>query len=220
MQENILRYEDDVLSIVQDYLNQNRFFILEDIIPFIQVRIKTTTNLNQTGIRKILNSLIKKRMIVERSKFTKEDVLDNENRSIIYTYIKDHPGAYFNQISKKLNLSNYILAWHLKILSQFEYIRSKEIENHEAFFDVDLEHANDEILFLISKEKPREIINYLLKNPTGSSKTQISRELSMHANTVTKYVKQLERGGLLLKNKQSQKTLYIITKQFYSSLFV
>ena len=106
----------------------NRYFTLEDIVPFINVRIKKfSINLNYVGIREILRSLIKKKQILERSKLTREEILDNHNRREIFTFINENPGVYFNQIANKLNLSNYILAWHIKILLKFNYIRSKYV---------------------------------------------------------------------------------------------
>ena len=82
--------------------------------------------MNYEGIRTILKSLLKKKLIIERSKFIKDEVLENDNRERVYNYIKNNPGVYFNQIAKKLLLSNYILAWHIKMLFQFNFI----LNNH------------------------------------------------------------------------------------------
>ncbi len=219
MSKNILQHEGIVLSIVQEYLNKNRYFTIDDVVPFINVRIKKTININYTGIREILKSLIKKKMILERSKLVKDQILDNENRNKIYSYIKDNPGIYFNQIAKNLYLSNYILAWHLKILSQFDFIRSKYIEKHEAFFDTNRNPDDYEILFLVSREKSKKIIDFLLHYQEGSSKTQLSKELKMHSSTVSNYVGKLEQAGVLLKKNLSKKTIYFVNERYYYGLF-
>lgn len=218
MQEKLLSYEEEILSIVQEYLSQNRFFTMDDIVPYIQVRIKKTINLNQKGIRKILKSLIRKKKIVERSKFTHDDVLENDNREAIFDYIKSHPGTYFNQIAKHLGMSNYILAWHLKMLEQFEYIRITNIQNHDALFDTNMAPENDMLYFILSKEKSKDIINHLLENSEGISKTQLSKELRMHPNTVTKYIEELEEHGILLSKKLSRKTIYFVNERYYYQL--
>ncbi len=214
--ENILKHEQKVLFIVQEYLNKNRFFMIDDIIPFINVRLKEfSINLNQVGIRKILKSLIKKKMILEKSKFIRDDVLNNENRKKIYNFIQRSPGIYFNAIAKNLHLSNYILAWHIKTLINFIFIRSKNIDKHEVFFDFNLKSDNDEILAFLSKEKSKKIIMYLMKHQDGFSKTHLSRELKMHSTTVSNYVEKLEENGILLKKKLSNKTLYFLNERYY-----
>ena len=119
--EQVLQYEEAVLFIVQEYLNKNRYFTIDDIIPFINSRLRELSiNLNFSGIKEVLKSLIKKKLIFERSKLSKNQILNNENRKMINDYIRKNPGVYFNQIAKNLNLSNYLLGWHLKILLKFK----------------------------------------------------------------------------------------------------
>ena len=208
--------EEKVIFIIKEYLNKNRCFKVKDIVPFINVRLKKfSIDLNYNGIREILNSLIKRKLVYEGSKLIKDSVLDNENRKEIFESIKSHPGIYFNRIAKQLNLSNYILAWHLKILLKFEYIRSKFIENHEIFFEMNLESDNDEILYFISKEKSEEVINYLLLNQEGATRTKMSQDLKFHSSTVTLYVKKLEKYGILLKKELSNKTIYFVNERYY-----
>ena len=154
-------------------------------------------------------------MIFERSKLTKNQILNNENREKIYTYICENPGVYFYQIAKTLKLSNYILGWHIKMLLKFNFIRSKEIDNHEVFFDINLGDDYDELYYFISKEKSKIIINFLIENPEGTTKTRISRELKIHPKTASKYIKSLEVLNLLLKKKETKKTLYFLNEPFY-----
>lgn len=216
MTQDILIYEEKVLFIVQEYLNKNRYFTIEKIVPFINVRLKKfSINLNYAGIKEILKTLIKKKDILERSKLTREDILNNPNREKIFNTIKDNPGIYFNRLARKLNLSNYILAWHIKMLSNFNYIRSSYFEKHEAFFEADLKTENDELLFFVSKEKSKQLIDFLINNQEGATKTKLSRELRMHSSTVSNYVNKLEKYGILLKKKLPNKTIYFINERYY-----
>jgi len=166
-----------------------------------------------------LKSLIKKKLIFERSKLSKDQVLNNENRKMINDYIRKNPGVYFNQIAKNLNLSNYLLGWHLKILLKFNFIRNKKIDKHEVFFDINLGENYEELYYFASKEKPRLIIEYLLENPEGATKTHLSRILTMHSTTVSKYLKRLEKVNLLQKKRFSKKTIYFLNEQIYFRVF-
>ena len=205
-----------MIFIVKEYLNNNRCFTINDIVPFINVRLKKfSINLNYAGIREILKKLINKKFIFEGSKLFKDDVLVNENREKIYEFIKNHPGVYFNRIARELKLSNYILAWHLKILLRFEFIRNKTIHNHETFFNFEMPIKYDDILFFISKEKVEKIIKYLLDFQEGVSKTKISKELKMHSSTVTKYLTTLENMKIINSKKLSNKTIFFLNERYY-----
>ncbi|MFX0139854.1 MAG: winged helix-turn-helix transcriptional regulator [Candidatus Hodarchaeota archaeon] len=219
MTGNIDEYEKIVLEIIQNYLNKNRCFRIEQIIPIINMQLnKFSLNLSYSGIRKVLESLIKKKKILERSKLVRREILNNKNRLKIFNFICKNPGVNFNQIAKKLRLSNYILAWHIKILIKFEFIRSTIIENHEAFFDINLSTDNDEEFFFLSKEKSKRLINFLLKNQEGCYKTQICNNLNMHSTTLSKYIKKLEEFKLLSKKKLSKKMLYFLNERVYYNI--
>jgi len=219
MTENIGEYEKIILEIIQNYLNKNRCFRIEQIVPFIKLRLKESSiNLNRRGIREILGSLIKKKKILERSKLVRDDVLNNMNRRKIFNFICENPGVNFNKIAKKLQLSNYVLAWHIKILIKFEFIRTKVIKNHETFFNADLPTDKDEEFFYISNEKSKIIINYLIQNQEGCHKTQIGKDLNMHSSTVLKYVNKLEKYRILLKKQLSRKKIYFLNESVYSKI--
>ncbi len=66
MSIELLTQEKVVLDIVQDYLSRNRQFDLDDIIPYINFRLRRTSNkLNYQGIKSILLSLIKKNSLLK-----------------------------------------------------------------------------------------------------------------------------------------------------------
>ena len=212
MTEYIIQHEEVIFEITQEYLNKNRYFNLENIIPFINVRLKKfSISLTYDGIREILKSLIKKKIILERSKLTKKEILNNTNRKIIYDFITNNPGVYFNRISRELKLSNYILAWHIKMLINFEFIKSSIMDNHEIFFKINIPSEEYSILYILSKEKAQEVINYLKLNQDGCYKTQICKDLNMHSNTVSKYIQKLENLGIIIQKKDSNRILYFLT---------
>ncbi|MHA1988052.1 MAG: hypothetical protein ACW98D_15565 [Promethearchaeota archaeon] len=77
-----------VLNVVQEYLNRNRYFNMNDILPFIHARFKMASiNINLRGIEEVLRRLVNKNLIVEGSKFTKNDMLKNVKRKKIFDFI-------------------------------------------------------------------------------------------------------------------------------------
>ena len=74
--EQIFQYEEAVLFIVQDYLNKNKYFTVDDIIPHINSRLRELSiTLNFSGIKEVLKSLIKKKLIFERSKLSENPAI-------------------------------------------------------------------------------------------------------------------------------------------------
>ena len=136
MAEVIANSEQTVLNIINEYLDKNRFFSANDIIPFISSRLaKSGINLNINGIRTVLKSLVEKNVIVEGSKLTRDEILTNLNRNKIYEYIQKNPGINFNKIVSSLNLNIPVVEWHLNILIKFNFIIKEKIDNLDVYFD-------------------------------------------------------------------------------------
>ena len=212
----LLKQEKIVLTVVQEYLNKNRFFNMKKILPFIHTRFKMASiNINLRGIEEILKSLVKKKLIVEGSKLYKEDILNNSKRREIYEIIKENPGTYFNKIVGNLNFSNHVVVWHLNMLLKFKFIKAEQIENHEVYFEFNFNLKNSKLKYFTSKEKSKRIIEYLKVNDIGISKTKISTDLKIHINTTSKYLEFLEKLNVIIKKNLSKKILYFLNEEFF-----
>jgi len=215
MRVKLLEQEKIVLGVVQEYLNKNRQFDLENIVPFIKSRFRlSSVNINYNGIITILESLAKKKMIVEGSKFTRDDVLKNEKRRKIYYYIIEIQCAYFNKIVKDLSISNHVVVWHLSMLLKFDFIQKATLENHEVYFNSEVHFESIKKECYSTKEKSEVILNYLKQNNIGITKTQLSLDLNMHLNTVTKYLLSLEKFNIISKETISKKILYFLNEDY------
>ena len=66
MPVEITEYENLILTLVQDYLNQNKYFNMRKVISFINAKLRTySVDLNYRAIEEILRSLTKKKLIDE-----------------------------------------------------------------------------------------------------------------------------------------------------------
>ena len=84
--------EKAILNIVHDYLDKNRKFTFEEMIPYIISRVRSTSlNINKEGVKAILKSLTSKKLLVEGSKLAKSDILINQKRKRIYEFIINNP---------------------------------------------------------------------------------------------------------------------------------
>ena len=215
----LMEQEKLVLNIVQEYLNKNRYFNMNEIIPFIIARFRTASiNINISGIEEILRSLVSKNLIVEGSKLIVDDVLKNLKRKKIFEFILENPGVYFNRILRELKMSNHVVVWHLKILLKFNFIKKKKFENHNLYFDANYNVKNTKLNYLTSKEKSRKIIEYLKNFDYGITKTQLSKELKMHINTISKYLEMFEQIDIIFKKKISKRIIYFLHEDFLAQM--
>ena len=140
----ILNNEEIVYNVILDYLNQNRPFRISEILPYITSRFaKASININEIGVKEILRSLIQKKLLVEGSVLTRNELIQNPKRKQIFYIVRDNPGIIFNGIVKKSNFSNYIVYWHMSILLKFGCVNKAMVGKHQIFFDsrVDVEDA-------------------------------------------------------------------------------
>ena len=213
MAAKIKQYENDVYIEIQNYLNSNRPLKLEEGIPYLNSRFaRSSVPLNRQGITEIVKSLVQRNVIVEGSKLTREEILLNAKRSQIYNYIVENPGVYYYNIMKKLNMSSHVVIWHLNILVEFNYIGKTTIDNHDLYFEINEDLDKVKVSYYLTNEKCRLIIEYLKSNALGHSKTSISKNLSMHPNTVKKYINVLEDFGIVSKTELSNKSVYLLNK--------
>jgi len=203
-----------VLNFVHEYLNKNRQFIFEEILPFLNSRIRlSSVNISNEGVRKILISLTNKKLIVEGSKLSKSEILNNKKRKDIYEFILKNPGTYFNRIIHELNLSNHIVVWHLNMLLKFEFITKEILENHDIYFDTRSVFDNIKLKYFTNKEKSQKIISFMKNDNIGITKTHLSQELKMHMNTLAKYLKLLEKYEVIVKKKIDNNYLYFLSQK-------
>ncbi|MFX1573722.1 MAG: hypothetical protein ACFFB0_13310 [Promethearchaeota archaeon] len=221
--EGVLLTEEEikVFRLIEEQLKQNRIFNIEKAITYIQSRYnKIKGNLNYNGIMEVINSLIKKKIIVEGSKLTRKTVLLNSNRNDIYNLIKLNPGIYVNRLAKTLKISCFVIKWHIHMLLKFNLIRQRNLNGHISYYDNLLTPTNDIIFHIISKEKCVRIIELLKSNNNGVTKYQISKQLRMHYNTIVKYLDNLDAFNLLIRKENNNREYFFLNTMNFENLIL
>ena len=99
------------------------------------------------------------------------------------------------------------------------YINKEKIKKTDTYFDVNVKSEDRMIIYYISKDKCKQIINFLKENQEGMTRYQISEQLNMHSTTVTKYTDKLHEIGILSKKPLSNKTLFFLNNENYDKYF-
>lgn len=211
--------EEKVYDAIQRYIDNNRVLNYEKLIPYISNTFsRTSININEKGIRSILESLIQKKIIIQGSKLTKSIVLQNPNRRLMYDFIKRNPGLYLHRLIERLKLPNHVITWHLDVLLKFGYIKKVKIDSHDVFFHLNVDRANYRAFYALSKTKIQKILSFMYNNHKPVTKTALTKKLSIHYNTVSKYMEILKELYLVREEKLAHKTLYHLSQKFFNFL--
>ena len=91
-----------IFSEIQNYLDRNHVLLIDNVMNVLKDKFsKNSFNISTRGIHETVDLLLKKKNIVEGTKYTKEQILRNPRRKRILDYIKRNPGIYKNKILKE-----------------------------------------------------------------------------------------------------------------------
>ncbi|TXT61224.1 MAG: hypothetical protein BAJALOKI2v1_40016 [Promethearchaeota archaeon] len=156
-----------VIQIAEELTEENKILNIENLYSLAKRRLR----IPRKGLLKIIQYLLNKKVLVEGSKYTKESVLDNEYRRLIYTYITRNPGVYFSQLKRDLlsdaegeEASSGQLIWHLEMLLKFKYIKKLKVKNYSIFLPIEMADEVGRISFLMNDQINRKIVELLYES--------------------------------------------------------
>ncbi|NVM38684.1 MAG: hypothetical protein HWN81_24060 [Candidatus Lokiarchaeota archaeon] len=206
-----------VCSLIKEYLKKKPFFSIEDIVVFINNRVRANPNLNKNSIEIIIKKLIKKRVLIPGTKLMKNNIIEHPIRNEIYNYIRKNP-SNVNEIMKAINIGSNQVLWHLSCLEKFEFTRSKKIENQRIIFEYDSNSDLDEFYYYLKQDIVQDIINLLKKEGNSFKVTEIASVTKRNYNTVKKYLEILQKLKLIKIEKDKKRVLYKIDIDKYESI--
>jgi predicted transcriptional regulator len=206
-----------VCGLIKDYLKKKPFFSIEDIVVFINNRVRTNPNLNRNSIEIIIKNLIKKRILIPGTKLMKNNIIEHPIRNEIYNYIRKNP-SNVNEIMKAIKIGSNQALWHLSCLEKFRFTRSKKIENQRVIFEYDSDSDFDELNYYLRHDIVREVINLLKRESNSLKITEIASELKRNYNTIKKYIEILKNLKLITIEKDNKRVLYKLNTKYYENI--
>lgn len=206
-----------VCSLIKEYLKKKPFFSIEDIVVFINNRVRANPNLNRNSIEVIIKKLIKKRILIPGTKLMKNNIIEHPIRNEIYNYIRKNP-SNVNELMKAINIGSNQVLWHLSCLEKFRFTRSKKIENQRIIFEYDSDSDLDELYYYLKQDIVQDIINLLKKEGNSFKVTEIASVTKRNYNTVKKYLEILQKLKLIKIERDKKRVLYKIDIDKYESV--
>jgi predicted transcriptional regulator len=138
-------------------------------------------------------------------KLRRKDLLENEVRRMIRTYIRLHPGAHYSSIKSNLGLPNGSLIYHLNKLEKKEVVYSKREGRFKRFYPKGIPPNNKPIL----TEFQENLLESINETP-GISKAELGYVFERNRQDINHNVNVLLEKELIIVKKENGKThLYI-----------
>lgn len=131
------------------------------------------------------------------SRIQKDELLDNSGRDELCTLVNENPGIGLKDLCERSGLGWGTTVYHMSRLESAGFVASiKSGQNRHFFKNGHPAALMKEHVAVLRNETAGNLARFLLATP-GSTQTTIAKRLGLGAPTVTKYVKRMERQGLV-----------------------
>ena len=200
-----------MLEIAEEILSKNRVLNIELLYNVAKRRLK----IPRQGLLRIIQVHLNKRVLFEGSKFTKDTLLSNSHREIIYDFIKTNLGAHFSLIRKNIFTDERSkiggtgqLIWHLEMLLKFNYIKKVKVQKYTVFIPFELDEDLGILNFLLRESINRKIVKLLIEQD-AIEKSEIHKHLNEKRESVYYHVKKLIENDIIRYLDEKNKDLLV-----------
>ncbi|MHA1459136.1 MAG: hypothetical protein ACTSQR_05660 [Promethearchaeota archaeon] len=191
-----------VIEIAKEVINNNNVLDTELLYTLAKRRLKFP----RKGLLSIIQLLINKKVLVEGSKYTRDEILINKYRFNLYRFLTSYLGAHFSTIKKQIITdksgslgSSGQLIWHLEMLIKFNYIKKIKIKNYTVFLPYEIDDEIGLLHFILHDEIYLKIIQLLLSNEK-LKKSEVHKLLDEKRETIYYRINNLIEFNILNLN--------------------
>ncbi len=131
------------------------------------------------------------------SRIQKDELLDNSGRDELCTLVDENPGIGLKDLCERTGLGWGTTVYHMSRLESAGFVASiKSGQNRHFFKNGHPAALMKEHVAVLRNQTAGNLARFLLATP-GSTQTTIAKRLGLGAPTVTKYIKRMERQGLV-----------------------
>lgn len=189
-----------VIEIAEEIVRENKVLTTRIIYNRAIHRLRIPRN----GLLKIIQLLIDRNILVDGSRFTRESVLSNKMRNLIYEIIHTDLGIHFSEIKRQIDAVSEIsigqLIWHIKMLLKFNLIKKLKFKNYTIFLPMDIKDQLGVVYFLL-----RDNINFnilkLLSEKDSIQKSHLYEDLKEEREKVYYHLKTLKNNNIITIKK-------------------
>lgn len=187
-----------VIQIALKLTKENKLITSELLYNTAKIELK----IPKWGLNKIIQMLIKKKILVDGSKLTKITVLNNNIRRCIYRLIRKNIGAHFSFLKEQISVQKECkmgvgqLNWHLKKLLEFNLIKKVKVKNYVLFLPIEIDNDIGIINFMLRDETNRKIVDFILEQEIINN-CDLQKQLNVKREILYYHLKNLIEFNIL-----------------------
>ncbi len=126
----------------------------------------------------------------------------------IFEFIKKHPGTHLRQVQRELEISMGVIQYHLYSLERERRVLSRRRGLYKRFYpNLVFGEYQQEILDILSQETERDLLLYLIQNPSATQK-ELSEYAKISAGTTNWHMKRMIDAGIVTMKREGQFVRY------------
>ncbi len=138
---------------------------------------------------------------------------DLEEHRRIYSFILTNPGVHLRRLARDLDVNLSTLRYRLDTWEKQGLVVSRKEQNLKVYYVSDRLTTNDKsITHLLQQKRFRDIILTILVEP-AITHSRIMGKLGLKPSTLTKYIKVIEKEGLLRHERHGREKRYYLNDE-------
>ena len=137
-------------------------------------------------------------------KIIEKNILQLEPRRKIYSFILNHPGVHFREISREMKIPRSTLDYHLHYLKKNELILVRKSGLYTRYFVSQTIGRDEKKAFSVLRKKTALHIVLVLSMRHVLSRAELSKELEISMSNVSYHLKKLIQAGIVEKFKENK----------------
>ncbi|MDW5558095.1 winged helix-turn-helix transcriptional regulator [Methanosarcina sp.] len=145
----------------------------------------------------------------------KRNILDNPDRSSIYTYIRAKPGAYIGEIVEKTGLGRGRVRHHITILEVQNKIEVHEDGGKIRYFENNSTYDEEErkIISALQNVTNQRIISEI-QNGKCNTNSALAHEIGVSRATISWYMRTLKEVELINEERKGKNIIYRVNPSY------
>ena len=200
-------FDRAILEISVQLRRKNKYFDFETLYDKC---VKQFPN-QERDVLISINKLMNLKYLVQGTKLSKDELLQNQTRSRIYQFIRKHPGIHFREIFNSLSAGGSTRR-HLFMLKKFGFIRDRKYLNKICYF-LDESDETEDLKYIILRDKINQEIYGIIKERNKVKLADISKILELNHNKIQPRLQKMINAKLIEKKTLKGSSFYIPLEQ-------
>lgn len=194
---DITQIEKEILETILKFKENRKQFTFKNLLKVCNSQL----NYSEKEIFFNLQKLYERNILIEERQLVKTEILDNDNRKLIYQLIVENPGIHLSELVEQTAIPLQTCSWHLIILQQFNLIKSIRYKNRSCFGNTNISDENLKIFHILRNKLNTNVLKEISQN-SQTTFSNVSEKLKIAPSTLHYHINELRKAGLILVSEE------------------